>query len=475
MCENVSNGNIKYVDRLVPGETYYFSVSSPAFSGSVFDLCIQEVQVPANNDCVNSVDLPLSSNLVCGTTISGSTLGAGAYNGGVVCYDLSTVWYSFTPTQSAHLLNVSNVQNNMPQGYPINTFAYSIFQGDCGQLSLIRCSSVEQGSSIQLTDLVPGIPCYISFGAAIPNTAISFDLCLLTPPTPPENDPCYGATLLSVNPGAECISTTLGTTHNATALPLGNAFWGSARSDVWYVFTAIQYNHEVTFSNIINPMYNSSASIGFSVFSQSCDQQESVVNNCYVIDGTPNLISGLTPGTTYYIRVSSVNNYEGNEANFNICLTSPPAPANDLCEGALPMLVNTDMTCTLSTEGTTYGSTPSALDNCWTPVSNEVWYTFEATSSNYRLELNNYNNSYPDYHGFELLKGNCGELESVVCHPNLFNEPKNITGLEAGETYYVRIFSQNQPGYFNVCLRQLPESPANDQCEQAEIIMPSAD
>jgi hypothetical protein len=113
----------------------------------------------------------------------------------------------------------------------------------------------------------------------------------------------------------------------------------------------------------------------FQVFSGICSGLTSLVctNSTTGSSAETSTISGLSIGTTYYVRVHSNGNGSG-QGTFNICVTTPSAPSNDNCSGSTALTVNPSTTCTTSTSGTTFGATQSQ-SGCSGSADDDVWYS----------------------------------------------------------------------------------------------------
>jgi hypothetical protein len=260
----------------------------------------------------------------------------------------------------------------------------------------------------------------------------------------PFNDVCGNATLLTS--GATCVNT-LGTLTGSTytAIPTLGCGTGS-RNDVWYRFVALSTNPTITLSSTpANPRLQ--------LFSGTCASLTSLA--C----GTNSITAaGLTVGNTYYIRVYTDPNATG---TFNICVTDP-APANDLCSGAInlnsgPSCVNTFG----SLGGATYTNIPTL--GCGT-AGNDVWYSFTANTANPTITVS----SAPANVQLQLFSGSCGALVSEACGTTSIA----ATGLSVGTTYYVRVYTDpDQPGTFNICITD--PSPTNNLCS-APVVLSSS-
>lgn len=138
------------------------------------------------------------------------------------------------------------------------------------------------------------------------------------------NDDCTNATLVTVNAGGTCTLLTAGSTVGATDSGVGaiscNGFTGDANDDVWFQFVATATSHNVSV------IVSATLDAVLDVRSGSCDG----VNIACSDDGGSGTdeevdVTGLTIGATYYIRVYS---YSNDEAAFDVCVSTPPPPAN---------------------------------------------------------------------------------------------------------------------------------------------------
>ena len=182
----------------------------------------------------------------------------------------------------------------------------------------------------------------------------------------------------------------------------------------------------------------------------------------------------LNPNTNYYVTVVSVGPAGQSSGCGNIMFTSmPPTPTNDECVTAITLPVNPDLNCGTTTFGYTLGATDSGLvpDPCYRNPDDDIWYKFTATATQHLISLNNItsvgtNTGDTDTY-FQVFSGGCGSLLSILCSDA---DSSIVTGLTAGETYYVRVYSYSDTGSnqsFDICVGTFPPPPANDDCSGA--------
>ncbi|MDH5034296.1 T9SS type A sorting domain-containing protein [Chryseobacterium cucumeris] len=293
---------------------------------------------------------------------------------------------------------------------------------------------------------------------------------------PPVNDNCSGAVDLTVNPSLTCTATTPGNTLGATESMAAGTCFGGPNDDVWYKFTATAASHVIAISNITSTgTTTGTTDMYFQVLSGNCGTFTSLLCS----DAETNIVTGLTPGQTYYVRVYTYSTTVTANASFNICVsTPPPPPANDDCANAVAITINPDMSCTSITSGTTLGGTSSgvALGSCSGTADDDVWYKFIATGTGHTFQLKNVVSvgtaSTTSLYA-QIFSGACGALVSTTCISSNTNFT-NLTGLTAGQTYYVRVYTYDAnsgasfyANSFDICMGTLPAAPANDECSAA--------
>ncbi len=195
--------------------------------------------------------------------------------------------------------------------------------------------------------------------------------------------------------------------------------------------------------------------------------QQSVTTNSFAPP------TALTPNTMYYLRVVSVAAAGESSGCSEIAFTSaPPLPTNDDCAAAITLTVNPDLNCGTVTSGYTLGATDSGLipDPCYGEPDDDVWFKFVATGTTHKISLLNVasigtvddTDTY-----FQVFSGACGTLSSILCSDATSSV---VSGLTAGETYYVRVYSYSDAGSnqsFDICVGSIPPPPVNDECSGA--------
>lgn len=146
----------------------------------------------------------------------------------------------------------------------------------------------------------------------------------------------------------------------------------------------------------------------------------------------------LTAATTYtfYVRTNCTSPDVSTWASVIVST----APANDECADAITVVNATPV------NGTTVGSNPSMpADACATAgvADDDVWYKFTATyAGNASIAVTNVSATLDVV--IVAYSGTCGSFTSIGCADGPGNggsETAALTGLNAGETYYFRVWS----------------------------------
>lgn len=487
---NVTSYTLTASQQLNPLTQYYYTIVS--YNGAVVSSACAErsftttVAAPSNDDCAGAVTLMVNPTLACTTTVPGNTLGSTMSMAATPCFGTPNddVWYKFVATSSSHLLTLSNVVST-GSTTGITDMYFQVLSGACGTMASVLCSDDDVN---MITGLTPGDTYYVrvyTYSSTITANA-SFDICVSTPPAPPVNDECANAVALTINPDTNCGNVTSGTTSGGTSsgVALG-ACTGTADDDVWYKFTATSTSHTYQLKNIVSVGTSASTSLYSQVFSGVCGTLTSTT--CITSNTNFTLLSGLTVGQTYYVRIYNSNANSGASLysnTFDICIgTLPAAPSNDECSGAVSLTVNAGLTCATPVAGTTLSATNSSVPvgTCTGTADDDVWYSFTATGAAHTVLLSNIvasGTSTSTSLYTQIFSGACGTLTSIKCGTTATT---SLTGLTAGQVYYVRVYNSNTNGTtvyannFNICIGTPPPPPVNDDCSGAVMLTVNPD
>ncbi len=463
-CSDAETANLT---GLSVGERVYvrvYTYTATAGQTSAFNICVGTAPPPpANDNCAGAVALSVNAGMSCTAQTAGTV--QSATNSGIAvspCVGTADddVWYSFVATQTTHIVSLNSVAGSS------TSMNFQVFSGACGGLTSVGCGATGTAPTTTLNSLAVGATYYVRVytNTATGGQNTTFNICVTTPPAgPPANDNCAGAVALAVNAGPTCTAQTFGTVFNATGT-LDAACAGGEDDDVWFSFVAMGPTHTIS----LNGVSGSVTSMNFQVLSGACGTLTSIA--CSSTGATANaVVTGLTEGNTYFVRVYTNTTTGGQNTTFNVCVTTPPV--NDLCANAIAV------GCNSVTAGTNVGATTigAPATTCTTSQNTGpgVWYTVQGWGGTMVASL--CGATFDTKIG--VFTGSCGSLTCVtgndddtgtggasVCGGGL-QSSTSWTGT-AGTTYYVYVsgYASTSVGTFNLsvtCGSTAVSCPAN--------------
>jgi len=257
-----------------------------------------------------------------------------------------------------------------------------------------------------------------------------------TAPPPPANDECATAITIPVNPNLNCGTVTAGYTIGATDSGTApSPCYGQADDDVWFKFVATATTHKISLLNITSVGSTAGdTDTYFQVFSGGCGALSSILCS----DPPSGVVSGLTVGETYLVRVYSYYG-AGSNQSFNICVgTFPPPPVNDACSGALSATAFPYTYAQNDGAGATNNS--GIVSVCSNEMNDGTWFTFTGDGSTFNINV-----TMPAGSDFDpqigVYSGNCSALncESTVDDGGQGGAETVSVPTLAGNTYYVNV------------------------------------
>ncbi len=324
---------------LTVGFTYYvrvYTITSPNNGTSAnwnFSICLQNP--PGNDLCANATVLTPGATCVtiAGTLDLAIPTVLAAASGCSVAGTYYDVWYRFTAAALTQTITISGI------GSGITAPTIRIYNA-CGGAPF-GCASA---TTLTQPGLVIGTQYWVSISNFTTNpsgtgSVANFNICITNVASPPGNDNCSGAILLTS--GTTC-SNISGTLINATASsPVVPGSCGNALApDIWYSFVAQSAYPLINLSSIgLNMQTNGRVQL----LTGSCGALVPV-GTCHSIPAasstTLNTVNnpgglGLTIGQTYYIRITHntlVAPVGAGTYTFNICVTDPVPVAKTIID-----------------------------------------------------------------------------------------------------------------------------------------------
>jgi hypothetical protein len=421
-----------------------------AISGNIGGVCVAAIPTisTADNDkCEGAIPFPvIPTDGSCSSVHVNNEGSTGSLNATVPGNNDDDLWYSFVVPQgvSTLLYEVTTLHGNAQH--------YVCLFDECG--SSFDCTYAENG---RFDNLIEGETYILSVYTAELNVFSEYSVCLKTPPPPPANDECAGATPLIIPLDGSCVT---GEALTTWATLSGIFPCGNNENDVWFSFVMPENETSIVVSFSPDTRLDEQ---GVEFFTGECGNLTSVF--CvedYLFESLK--ATNLIPGQLYYVRT-----FTGDPRffDYNICLQLPPAPpANDECPEAIPFpVIPTDGSCVIMT-AVTHGATGNNEEVCDWEVDDDVWFSFVQPDGYTGVVIS----TNPSKAGGSMIVsvygGPCDDLVWVGCQDG---EPGMILGLVGGETYYVRTYSvfSNISLEFDICIGIAPMAPANDECVDA--------
>ena len=279
----------------------------------------------------------------------------------------------------------------------------------------------------------------------------------------PPNDNCAQATTLTMGNSCTPVNGTVDQATQSIAAISCGGFTGDANDDVWYKFVATAANASIdlagssTFDGVLD------------LRSGGCNGTNIACGDQYTAGGPESInATGLTVGSTYYIRVYDYAAGYPADPTFTICVyASAPPPSNDVCSSATVLTANTTV-CTTVT-GDVANANAELPSNCNGDNAYDLWYRFVAPGPTVIVSVDGSSGFDAEY---ELLQGsNCNNLSYLQCVNSTGNggiEEYQFQGLTAGSTYFVRVYPYDPANTttttFTICAFS---PPAFDECAAA--------
>lgn len=138
--------------------------------------------IPSNDECINSISVPVNLSNVCEVVVPGSLIGATTSDLGDVCFpffETKDVWFDFTAQNQIQLIKLIDMSPEYQDVYIV------VYSGNCTDgLTQIGCSQSYFGggdSILFLNDLIPGEQYFFKVYTSNPDSNLTFNVCIVFP------------------------------------------------------------------------------------------------------------------------------------------------------------------------------------------------------------------------------------------------------------------------------------------------------
>lgn len=389
------------------------------------------------NDICNSATTLTPANAAC-TPIAGTLLNATTTTS--TCGGYNDVYYKYVATSTSTKVTVVPSSD-----LDVKIEALNSCSGGVSMLCVNNAGTGLTESAIIAQPMSIGLTFYIRISSVndAPSPA-TFTICLERQ-YPPSNDECIGTTL---TPALICTPTN-GTLASATK---SANTWCSYNNDVFYNFVATNTHTKI----IVTPASGLDVVVGVSTY---CSDPAIQCVNDGGAGVTENiLLSNLTVGSTYYIKIGSIvaNPTIG---TFTVCIQN--SPTNDDCSRALSLY---KFSYCATSPGTLKNATTSTGTTSSCTNYNDVFYKFTAGSNPISITV------APEatLDAVVSIYGLCTGA-AVSCADNGLAgvaETLDLSTLTSGKEYYIKVGSktENPTGStFDICIKE-NAPPTNDDC-----------
>ncbi|MBK8700313.1 MAG: gliding motility-associated C-terminal domain-containing protein [Saprospiraceae bacterium] len=419
-------------------QTIYIFVSSSAVNAGTFNLTITETPVTVTNDiCDNAEVIPQLPECeffaVASTTTTGACPEQFTISGCALDYSVDAiVWYEFTTPAGTTSIEIDNITSS----------AYlSIFTTCPVSGSPIAGGGCLSGGPAGPITVAANTTYFIAIGIDGATGNVGFDIKYNLAPT--NDDPCLAGFAATDIPGS--LTGEDNTCATDDYLCGGNAI----ENTLWYPYDLTAPNDQITIT------VTGLTSPSIAVFEEGNACNGTLIDENCSGNGILELTC-LEPGI-YNIMVGSS---AANAGPFNISVSSSqnPAAPNDVCTNATALIVDPDDICVLlgpftaSNEDACPENLASVTAPCDFNDEETTWYSFTAPgmvgdSPTMDFEFTSYSGTGTPVMGLFEEGADCTNLTAVDgCNSGLNSLFGNMGPLNAGDTYYIAVSSNNDNG-----------------------------
>lgn len=290
---------------------------------------------------------------------------------------------------------------------------------------------------------------------------------------PPANDNCSGAILVSTVTYNDMGATyTAANTSGATAsAPNPSCITSNDNNDdIWYKFVAVTQTELLRVHTVVAG--STYTTLGYALY-DGCGGTEIYCNNGMATFYGNEMLGGLTPGNTYYLRFWSQGQFTNMTFSFAVMDIIPQTPGDD-AGTATPLTINAaGQHCINPLFYTTASASRSPNDPyCNTDNDDDVWFSF--TCPAHAVNIYPEEGSLIATGGFanmamQILDATLGETDGSCTANYGVGSTTSFTGIP-GHVYNIRIWTMGTGDHavFSLCLQDgYDVLPDNNTCNTA--------
>ncbi|MEP7229317.1 MAG: T9SS type A sorting domain-containing protein [Ginsengibacter sp.] len=287
----------------------------------------------------------------------------------------------------------------------------------------------------------------------------------------PANDDCSGAISVNTIPYNDLTTgyTNANTTGATRSTPDPSCITSSDNNDdVWYKFVAVTSTELLRVVSAVNG--STYTTVGYALY-DGCGGTEIACNNQMGTFYGNEMLGGLTPGNTYYLRFWSLHNFTTMTFSFAVMDINPTTPADDPNNATQLSINSPGAKCIAPQFFTTASATRSSPDpSCSSENDDDVWFQFVMPANGvyiYVQEAALISSGSTPTLGMALVNASAGF--SAGCS-TIFGGTSSLVSSTAGDVFQIRIWTigTTDRAVFSICLQDgFGIKPVNDSCKYA--------
>lgn len=442
----------------VPGNNYLLRVMKTNGCETVtFNLSTSGPLSPINDECSNAIVLNGQSYGGCGSpttsrirsTNLNATQSANPLGGSCASTNVADVWYKFSTMGAGSNLYYLFIDEKTY--FPTTGFTglkyvlYSSSVSGCSSLTFESCGDISSFSSFTPIAITSANYHFVRIYSSDPSVQVSYKISLAIFPPTPTNISCASATALTPYTIGTAGTLVYSHTRNVPA-DEGDCSGGVTGSrGVWYRFVANAASQYLQVG-CVSPLEDGTVMGQAKIFSGSCGSLTQVA--CFEnITSEGGLISGLTPGQTYYVLLTD-NTVNSVPYGFYISIR---AAASYYDESGTASQLYQELTCTAygyTTALSTLSAAPTLPAHpTGLTYAADVWFKFTAahTAATITVANNTYNYLAKVYNSTLATSLTFGGAADGTIMPGGGN--LQLTGLIVGQQYFIRMILCYNPTF----------------------------